>query len=95
VHAYRLLNAGVGDVFREVFASSVDMAENILQTLGVFEAERAAQTFKSHDERLVRQAAKHVDNMDKLVDLARAGRAEIANVLAGDRLAAPPGPSQE
>ncbi|HUR43707.1 MAG TPA: monovalent cation:proton antiporter-2 (CPA2) family protein [Aestuariivirga sp.] len=95
VHAYRLLNEGVGDVFREVFASSVDMAENILQTLGVFEAERAARTFKSHDERLVRKAAKHVDNMDKLVDLARAGRAEIANVLAGDRLAEPPGPSQE
>jgi monovalent cation:proton antiporter-2 (CPA2) family protein len=93
VHAYRLLNAGVGDVFREVFASSVDMAERVLLALGVSEAERAVQTFKSHDERLVRKSAKHVDNLDKLVDLSRAGRAEIANVLATDRGEAGPSSS--
>jgi len=87
MHAYRLINAGVGDVFREVFASSIDMAEKVLAALGVqsSEAERAALAFKNHDESLLRNAAKHVDDLDKLVDLARAGRAEITNVLAGDR----------
>ncbi len=87
MHAYRLLNAGVDDVFREVFASSIDMGEKVLAALGVqgSEAEQAARAFKAHDENLVRTAAKHVDDLDKLVDLARASRAEITNVLAVDR----------
>ncbi len=88
-HAYRLLNAGIDDVFREVFASSVDMGEALLVSLGdhPFEAHRAARAFKHHDEKLIRSAAQHVDDPDKLVDISRASRAEIANVLASDRTA--------
>ena len=73
---------------REVFASSVDMGEDLLVALGrhPFEAHRAARAFKRHDEKLVRNAADHVDDDAALVDIARKGRAEIANVLAGDRI---------
>ncbi|MBC8037301.1 MAG: cation:proton antiporter [Rhizobiales bacterium] len=87
MHAYRLFNAGVEDVFREVFASSVDMGEKLLVSLGThpFEAHRAARAFRDHDEKLIRAAAKHVDDLDKLVDISRASRAEIANVLSVDR----------
>lgn len=86
VHAYRLLNAGVEDVHREVFASSVDMGEQLLVRLGVhpFEAHRAAQRFKSHDEKLIRRAARHVDDTQRLIDLARQGSEEIERVLATD-----------
>ncbi len=86
VHAYELLNKGVEHVHREVFASSVDMGEDVLQAMGrhPFEAHRAARTFKGHDEKLVRIAAAHADDDEKLVDLARKGRAEIENVLGVD-----------
>jgi voltage-gated potassium channel Kch len=87
VHAYRLINAGVEDVHREVFASSVDMGEKLLVRLGVhpFEAHRAAKRFKSHDEELIRRAAKHVDDTERLIDIARQGREEIERVLAADQ----------
>jgi voltage-gated potassium channel Kch len=87
VHAYRLINAGVEDTYREVFASSVDMGEKLLVRLGVhpFEAHRAAKRFKSHDEELIRRAAKHVDDTERLIDIARQGREEIERVLATDQ----------
>ncbi|MGL4295900.1 MAG: NAD-binding protein, partial [Aestuariivirga sp.] len=86
VHAYRLLNAGVQDVMREVFASSVDMGERLLTRLGVhpFEAHRAARRFKSHDEELLQKAARHVDDTQRLIDIARQGREEIERVLGAD-----------
>jgi monovalent cation:proton antiporter-2 (CPA2) family protein len=91
-HAYELLNMGVEHVYREVFASSVDMGENVLVALGrhPFEAHRAARTFKHHDERMVRLAAVHVDDTATLIDIARRGRSEIGNVLSGDQLGAVP-----
>ena len=87
VHAYQLVNAGVEDVHREVFASSVDMGEKILTALGQhpYEAHRAARTFKAHDEALILLGARHIDNLDKLIDISRTARAEISNVLSGDR----------
>jgi len=86
VHAYRLLNAGVEDVYRETFASSVDLGEKLLVRLGMhpFEAHRAARRFKSHDEEQVRRSARHVDDTQRLIDLARQGSDEIERVLAAD-----------
>ena len=86
VHAYELLNRGIEHVHREVFASSVDMGEALLVALGAhpFDARRAIRTFKTHDERLVRLSAAHIDDDDALVDIARKGRAEIENVISGD-----------
>jgi len=86
VHAYQLLNAGVHGVYREVFGTSVDVARDVLTALGQhpFEAQRAAALFKAHDERLVRASAAHQLDQTKLIDITRAGRAEIANVLAQD-----------
>jgi monovalent cation:proton antiporter-2 (CPA2) family protein len=91
VHAYELLNSGVEHVHRELFASSVDMGEDVLKLLGhhPFEAHRAARTFKSLDERLVQRASAHVGDAAALVDIARKGRTEIENVLSGDRTLAP------
>ncbi len=73
VHAYELLNAGVEDVHREVFASSVDVAEAALTALGrhPFEAFRAARTFKAHDEQILRETAQHAGDRQKLIDAAR------------------------
>ncbi len=71
---------------REVFASSVDMGERLLTRLGVhpFEAHRAARRFKSHDEELLQKAARHVDDTQRLIDIARQGREEIERVLGAD-----------
>jgi monovalent cation:proton antiporter-2 (CPA2) family protein len=91
VHAYELFNAGVNDVHREVFSSSLDMGEQVLVALGQhpFEAHRAAKAFKSFDEKVIREQARHAGDMEKMVDIVRNSRAELSRVLAGDRAASP------
>jgi monovalent cation:proton antiporter-2 (CPA2) family protein len=86
VHAYELLNRGVDNVHRELFASSVDMSQDLLIELGrhPFEAHRAARIFRTLDQKLVRLSAEHLDDDEARVDIARKGRAEIENVLAAD-----------
>ena len=87
VHAYALLNSGIENFYREMFDSSVRMGEDIMVTLGKhpYEAHRAGKLFTKLDDDYLKVSAKHQGNEEKLIDIARAGRAEIAKVLAGDR----------
>ncbi len=91
VHAYELINAGVKDVFREVFSSSVDMGEHVLVALGQhpFEAHRAAKAFKHYDENILQKSAHHIGDANKIVDIARTSRTELSRVLARDRIVSP------
>lgn len=95
VHAYRLINAGVEHVYREVFAASVDLGKQLLVGLGMhpFEAHRAARRFKAHDEDLLRRSARHVDDTQRLIDIARQEREELERVLTSD--ASAPGASPD
>ena len=86
-HAYDVLKEGINDVYREVFGSSMQMAEDALVVLGQQRsaAERTVKLFRSHDEKFLRKAAQHQGDQTKLIDLARQSRAEIANVFAADK----------
>jgi monovalent cation:proton antiporter-2 (CPA2) family protein len=90
-HAYDVLKEGIDDVYREVFGSSMQLAEDALVALGQHRsaAERTVKLFRSHDEKFLRKAAQHQGDQTKLIDLARQSRAEIANVFAADRSAEP------
>jgi monovalent cation:proton antiporter-2 (CPA2) family protein len=90
-HAYDVLKQGIDNVYREVFGSSMQMAEDALVALGKQRqtAERAVKLFRTHDEKFLRQAAQHQGDQTKLIDLARQSRAEIANVFAADKSAEP------
>ena len=87
VHAYEMVNAGVKDHYREVFDSSLSMAEDALVALGThpYEAHRAAKLFKAHDEERLVEAAQHVGDTEAIIDIVRKSRAEITNVLDADR----------
>jgi monovalent cation:proton antiporter-2 (CPA2) family protein len=86
-HAYELLNAGVTHVYREVFDSSLAMAEDALVALGQhpYEAARASRLFRKHDEALMRRTARYAGDVDALVDISRRAQAEIERVLSGDQ----------
>jgi len=86
-HAYALLNAGVAHVYREVFDSSLAMAEDALVALGQhpYEAAQALRLFRRHDEALMRRAARHAGDIDTIIDISRAAQAEIERVLSGDQ----------
>jgi monovalent cation:proton antiporter-2 (CPA2) family protein len=87
LHAYQLLDLGVTRIWREMFYSSTDMAGRVLTELGLPEsaAEESVSIFTQHDERMIRRAAAHRGDMPKLIELARAGRAELRSLFEQDR----------
>jgi voltage-gated potassium channel Kch len=87
LHAYRLLDLGIRRVWRETFHSSADMAGTVLAELGLPDstAEETVRIFTLHDERLLRRAAAHHADMDKLIEIAKAGRAELHSLFEQDR----------
>ncbi|MGE0241185.1 MAG: monovalent cation:proton antiporter-2 (CPA2) family protein [Parvibaculaceae bacterium] len=90
-HAYALLNAGVAHVYREVFDSSLAMAEDALVALGQhpYEAAQALRLFRKHDETLMRRTARHAGDIDAIIDISRAAQVEIERVLSGDQTRQP------
>lgn len=90
-HAYALINAGVKHVYREVFDSSLAMAEDALVALGQhpYEAASALRLFRRHDEALIRRTAQHSGDIDTIIDISRAAQTEIARVLSGDQAPRP------
>ena len=90
-HAYALLNAGVTHVYREVFDSSLAMAEDALVALGQhpYEAAHALRLFRKHDEALMRRTARHAGDIDAIIDISRAAQSEIERVLSGDQTRLP------
>ncbi len=86
-HAFEVLKEGANDIYREVFGSSMDLAEDALVALGrpKKEAERLIRTFRDHDEKFLRKQAAVAGDQKQLMDLVRQSRAEIARVFAADR----------
>ncbi|HEU0289249.1 MAG TPA: monovalent cation:proton antiporter-2 (CPA2) family protein [Burkholderiales bacterium] len=87
LHAYQLLDLGIKRVWRETFHSSADMAGSVLSELGLPDstAEETVRIFTLHDERLLRRAAAHHADRPKLIEIARAGRAELRSLFEQDR----------
>jgi monovalent cation:proton antiporter-2 (CPA2) family protein len=87
LHAYRLLDLGITRVWRETFHSSADMAGRVMTELGLPDstAEETVNIFTLHDERLLRRAAAHHADMPKLIEIAKAGRAELRSLFEQDR----------
>jgi monovalent cation:proton antiporter-2 (CPA2) family protein len=87
LHAYRLLDLGIKRVWRETFNSSADMAGTVLTELGFPEstAEESVRIFTLHDERLLRRGAAHHADRENLIEIARAGRAELRSLFEQDR----------
>ncbi len=86
-HAYRLLNLGVHYVVRETFGSSIEMAERALLELGLTDTAAAdtVRVFREHDEKMLREAAAHIGDDKKLIELAHKGRAELESLFAQDK----------
>jgi monovalent cation:proton antiporter-2 (CPA2) family protein len=87
LHAYQLLDLGITRVWRETFHSSADMAGRVLSELGLPDstAEETVHIFTLHDERLLRRAAAHHADRAKLIEIAKAGRAELRSLFEQDR----------
>jgi glutathione-regulated potassium-efflux system protein KefB len=85
-HAYRLLSLGVTKLFRETFDSSLEMAAEVLEGLGLGHEDTrfAIQRFRTHDEQLLMDTYKFHQDEKKLVELAQRARAELESLFEKD-----------
>jgi len=86
MHSYQLIALGVDDVLRETFGSSLEAASMSLMHLGYTEGQalERMKIFRRHDEEMVEEAAKHKDDVDKLLALSHAGKEELERLFSQD-----------
>jgi len=85
-HAYELSKAGVNYYKREVFDSSLEMAQQILVSLSKndSDAHSKAIKFKQHDEATLKASFDFFDDEPELVSFMRTQRAELERILQND-----------
>jgi glutathione-regulated potassium-efflux system protein KefB len=85
-HAHRLMDLGITHICRETLLSSLAMSGRVLEMLGFDpeEVDRAVETFREHDQRLLNeQHAIHHDE-DRLIQSAKDTARELELLLRGD-----------
>jgi glutathione-regulated potassium-efflux system ancillary protein KefC len=85
-HAYELSKAGVNYCIREVFDSSLEMAQQIMVSLGKDESDMhfKAIKFKEHDEAALKASFAFFDNEPELVNFTRTQGTELERILQSD-----------
>lgn len=86
-HAHQLLQQGVDMVYRETVGSAVDLGVNALKELGVRanQAWRAGQTFKQHDEKLLREQTAFIDDESMYITKSVQYRHILAEMLQANQ----------
>ena len=85
-HAYQLMELGVHVIQRETFLSSLDVARQVLEGLGLpdYQAESAVARFREIDERRLRDSYGHHDDEEKMIYLAKQAAEELEEMFAQD-----------
>ena len=85
-HAFRLMEVGVDEIWRETFASSLELAEAALVALGTTRETAASQVkrFRAHDEATMRQQAAVKDDEEKLIATAQASARQLESLFEAD-----------
>lgn len=85
-HAYRLMDLGIELIERETFHSSLVMARQVLECVGLTDGEavRAVETFRQHDIEHLRRSQKHHTDEQRLIYLAKQAAEELEELFAQD-----------
>jgi monovalent cation:proton antiporter-2 (CPA2) family protein len=85
-HAYELIDAGVEDIYRESFDSSIRLGVDVLRVLGIpgHEAHRRGRMFRRHDERALRELASMRGDQKAYVHGVRQQTEELERTLRTD-----------
>ena len=93
-HWYQLNERGVKFIERETLDAALMSARSVLELMG-YEAHRArtlAMRFRRHSVQQLHEFAPHFRDESKLISLARAGRQQLEQLFAQERLDRPPVP---
>ena len=86
-HAFRLMDFKIRYSIRETLLSSLDMAEQVLETLGAARADarKAVATFRAHDEVMLRRQYEVKDDEAKMMVSARESAQQLEQLFEADR----------
>jgi len=87
-HAYELMELGVTHVFRETFATSIEMTDAVLRGLGFnfSETQSTLERFRDYDEGLLKKNFVHRGDVDRLQKMALESSRELEELFERDRL---------
>jgi glutathione-regulated potassium-efflux system ancillary protein KefC/glutathione-regulated potassium-efflux system protein KefB len=85
-HAIKLMEQGVRYFVRETYYSSLDMAQNTLEALGLSRAEalESIRRFDEHDKRMLEQQRLMGDDEQKLIQSAQQSARELEGLFEED-----------
>jgi len=85
-HAFRLIQAGVDEIWRETYGSSLEVAEATLVALGTprAQAHTEVRRFREHDEQTLQAQAAVMDDEEKLIATAKASAAQLEQLFESD-----------
>jgi voltage-gated potassium channel Kch len=85
-HAIKLMEQGVRYFVRETYYSSLDMAQNTLEALGLSRADalESIRRFDEHDKRVLEQQRLAGDDEQKLIQSAQQAARELEGLFEQD-----------
>jgi glutathione-regulated potassium-efflux system ancillary protein KefC/glutathione-regulated potassium-efflux system protein KefB len=85
-HALRLMDLGVRYLMRETYFSSLDMAQNTLEGLGLSraEAQESIRRFDAHDRKTLQQQRDAGEDEQKLIQNAQQASRELESLFEAD-----------
>jgi monovalent cation:proton antiporter-2 (CPA2) family protein len=85
-HAFALMDAGVTDVIRETYASSLEMAESALEALGETPAaaREAVRRFRQHDEQTLAAQYQVKEDEEKFLATSLAAAQQLEKLFDAD-----------
>jgi monovalent cation:proton antiporter-2 (CPA2) family protein len=85
-HVYRLLELGITHVVREVFASSLQLTEEVLKEVGLpySEAHETIERFREHDDQLLQESFQFQRDEQKLIEITERSRRELESLFDRD-----------
>ena len=86
-HAHRLMDLGVQLIERETFLSSLDLAREVLEAVGVrgWEAQQIVARFKVHDEQTLRRQHAVYHDETQLIQTSRQAAEELQGLFESDQ----------
>ncbi|WMS85676.1 monovalent cation:proton antiporter-2 (CPA2) family protein [Pleionea litopenaei] len=84
---WSLKAAGADEVIREVFEASLKAASQALMSIGFSSGEsmRRVDAFAHHDTQVLNDTYAHRDDIDRLIEIGRQGRADLERLFDADR----------
>jgi glutathione-regulated potassium-efflux system protein KefB len=87
-HAFKLMDLGVHAVIRETYFSSLELGQQVLESLGVAHdaASERRERFRQHDERLLREQHLVYDDEAAMIASSQQAREDLDRLFEADAM---------